>query len=175
MEAAKKILLKLFRFREQWVGTVSVETLRRVVALDGELPARFAQFLEDCGSMKKPGVLIVGDERVDFSQVLFETCLESGERSVTGYDKLERHLQKGHTHLGWEVADALRKEKGMTTIEWLFDTLGITSFEILEPAGNATLFSRVDGLWTARTLPLEFGRGKDMPTAVLPPLPDGGK
>lgn len=66
---------------------------------------------------------------IDFAQVLFEHCLKKGEPSITGEEKLVRHIATKHIRLDAKIGQCLLEEKGQATLEWLYDTFGITWLE----------------------------------------------
>jgi hypothetical protein len=62
---------------------------------------------------------------VDFAQVVFDTCLNEGELSITGEEKLERlKAIPGRIRLGAKVGVALwddyQKNKDNSILEWLY-------------------------------------------------------
>lgn len=66
---------------------------------------------------------------VDFTQVDFATCLNSGERSIKGEEKLERMKASGKLRLGgrtflalWQNYQATKEE---SVLEWLYRIFGI--------------------------------------------------
>jgi hypothetical protein len=67
---------------------------------------------------------------IDFAKMLFTSCLKDGETSITGEEKLARHLAMKHVRPDAKVGQDLLEEKNQTTLEWLYKTFGITWFEL---------------------------------------------
>ena len=67
---------------------------------------------------------------IDFSQALFETCLEEGETTITGEEKLMRMKASGHLRLGGRTFLSLWQDyqanKGNSILEWLYQNGQIT-------------------------------------------------
>ena len=88
----------------------------------------------------KEGNGLKGDEAQDtaslalaeigFASVLFTACLKDGETVITGKEKLARHIQAKHIRLDAKVGQCLLEEKGQATLEWLYQTFGVTWFEL---------------------------------------------
>ena len=112
---------------------------------------------------------------VDFAKALFTACLKEGESVITGEEKLARHIAVKHIRLDAKIGQCLLEEKGQVTLEWLFNTFGITWLEL---PGTVLRFS--DGLryflclyrdnngrwgWDCRWLGLD--RDAESPSAVL--------
>lgn len=64
--------------------------------------------------------------KVDFSKVLFETCLGKGEERITGEEKLRRLMAAGGIRLDPRFGVTLFKEEGQMTLECLYRERGIT-------------------------------------------------
>mgnify|MGYP001607482926 len=113
--------------------------------------------------------------RVDFAKVLSTACLKDGETPITGEEKLARHIVAKHIRLDAKFGQALYEEKGQATLEWLFNTFGITWLEfpgtVLRSDGGNRCFLYLcrDGLgrwyWSYRWL--GSVRGATSPSAVL--------
>lgn len=67
---------------------------------------------------------------IDFSKVLFTTCLKEGESYITGEEKLSRHAVANQISLDAKIGQALLEEDGQATLSWLYTTLNITWFEL---------------------------------------------
>lgn len=112
---------------------------------------------------------------VDFAQVLFEHCLKKDESSITGEEKLVRHIAAKQVRLDAKIGQCLLEEKGQATLEWLFNTFGITWFElpgtVLRRSGGARCFLSLyrvdDGRWHWRYYWLVHNRLAKDPSAVL--------
>ena len=112
---------------------------------------------------------------VDFSKVLFEHCLKEGETVADGEEKLVRHVAAKRIRLDAKVGQSLFEEKGQATLEWLFNTFGITWFELpgtvlRNSYGNRFFLClcREDvGLWYWRYSWLGDDRYAKRPSAVL--------
>lgn len=111
----------------------------------------------------------------DFAKALFTACLTEGEARITGEEKLARHLAAGHIRLDARVGQALFEEKGHATLEWLYQTFGITWFELpgttLRGADGLRYFLCLcrgdDGQWSWDYDWLGNGRDVKFPSAVL--------
>ena len=112
---------------------------------------------------------------IDFAKVLFTTCLNEGETSITGEEKLARHFAAGHIRLDVKIGQCLYKEKGQATLEWLYQTFGITWFELPGTELRRSNGSRYvlylgrdgDGRWRWGCSWLELDRHAGNPSAVL--------
>lgn len=107
---------------------------------------------------------------VDFSRVLFETCLKDGETSITGEEKLKRLKANGNIRLNaniflglWEdyqtkkvnsVLEQLCREKGITYMDFFGDVL-------LGPGGGRGVLCLCRGVgvwcWGCSWLPSGWG------------------
>ena len=67
---------------------------------------------------------------IDFAKVLFEHGIKKGETVITGEEKLARHIAAKHIRLDAKIGQCLFEEKGQVTLEWLYQTFGITWFEL---------------------------------------------
>ena len=67
---------------------------------------------------------------IDFAKALFTVCLKEGETTITGEEKLVRHIAAKHVRLDARVGQCLFEEKGQATLEWLYQNFGITWFEL---------------------------------------------
>lgn len=111
----------------------------------------------------------------DFANVLFTACLKDDETRVTGEEKLARHIAAGHIRLDAKVGQTLLAEKGQATLNWLYDTFGITWFELpgttLRIAGGLRYFLCLyrggSGRWDWDYDWLGLGRSVESPSAVL--------
>lgn len=59
----------------------------------------------------------------------FEHMLKDGESSITGEEKLKRHLVAKHILADAKIGQTLFEEPGKTTLEWLHKTFGVTWME----------------------------------------------
>lgn len=96
---------------------------------------------------------------VDFSQVLFETCLKENESSIKGEEKLIRLKASKNIRPGATVFMGLwedyREHKEDSVLECLFKERGITYLDffgdvLLDPDGNRCVLSFYrcdDGVW----------------------------
>jgi hypothetical protein len=66
---------------------------------------------------------------IDFSHVSYEHCIEDGEETITGKEKLKRMKHAGFIRLDAKFAQALYEEPGQVLLRWLYDTFGITHME----------------------------------------------
>jgi len=69
---------------------------------------------------------------VDFTKARFETCLAEGETVITGEQRLTRLLdqKKDCIRADDNIGAALLNEPGQVTLEWLYQTHGVTWFEL---------------------------------------------
>lgn len=85
---------------------------------------------------------------IDFSKVAFEHFLKEGESSITGEGKLIRMKADPCIRYDAKVGQALFEEKGQATLRWLYDTYGITWFElagtVLRGSGGGRYFLYLD-------------------------------
>jgi hypothetical protein len=103
---------------------------------------------------------------VDFSKVLFETCLKDGETSITGEEKLKRLVAGGNIRLDPRFGIALLQEQGHKTLERLCKERGITYLDffgrILVRQGGSRYvlyLERDDIWWNWRVRRLDSDRG----------------
>lgn len=93
--------------------------------------------------------------KVDFSKVLFETCLEEGEEHITGEEKLRRLKGKGGIRLDPRFGVTLFKEEGQKTLKRLYEERCITYLDffgrvLVCPDGDRyvlCLYRDVGGRW----------------------------
>ncbi len=111
---------------------------------------------------------------VDFSGVLFEHCIKQGENSIKGEEKLTRLLAAGHIRLDAKIGQALYEEKGQATLEWLYNTFGITWFDLPGTVLRGTVGDRYvlylyrdGGRWHLRCRWLGYDCHVESPSAVL--------
>jgi hypothetical protein len=79
-------------------------------------------------------------KEIDFKKVSFETCINVGERPITGEEKLKRHVEAGHVCADAGIGRALCEEEGQKTLEYLREKRDIRDFELfgtifLDPQG----------------------------------------
>lgn len=92
---------------------------------------------------------------VDFSKVLFETCLEEGEARIIGEEKRRRLSAKGGIRLDPRFGVTLYQEEGQKTLERLYEERGITYLDffgriLVSPDGYRYvlyLYRSDDGRW----------------------------
>lgn len=65
-------------------------------------------------------------KEIDWAQVTFITCLQGGEKSISGEEKLRRLKDAGHVRFGTNILLSLwedyRRHKQNSTLEWLYRT-----------------------------------------------------
>ncbi len=113
--------------------------------------------------------------RVDFSKVLFETCLEEGEARITGKEKLHRLLDKDDIRLDPRFGVTLFKEEGQKTLKRLCEERGITHLDfpgrvLVNRAGEHCLFYlylHSDDTWGCGADNLALNCDSRHPSAVL--------
>jgi len=103
---------------------------------------------------------------IDFSNIRFESGIKEGEQVIDGEEKLKR-LKRLGIRLDAKSGQTLYEEKGQVTLRWLYDTYGITWFELSGTVlrgqvGNRCFLdlNRLGGgswCWSYRWL----GRGRD--------------
>ncbi|MDE2071311.1 MAG: hypothetical protein KGI70_01085 [Patescibacteria group bacterium] len=104
---------------------------------------------------------------VDFSNVRFESGLKEGESVIDGEEKLKR-LKRLGIRLDAKFGQTLFEEKGQATLRWLYDTFGITWFElsgtVLRDSRGSRYFLYLrrddDGSWHWRCNWLDYGRSR---------------
>lgn len=112
---------------------------------------------------------------IDFAQVLFEHCLKKGESSITGEEKLVRHIAANRIRLDAKIGQCLLEEKDQATLEWMFNTFGITWFElpgtVLRDSDGYRYFLFLyrgdSGRWHWDCSWLDYNRFAQSPSAVL--------
>lgn len=67
---------------------------------------------------------------VDFTKARFETCLTDGETAITGENRLCRLLETDLIRGDAKFGQVLYQEPGQKTLRWLFETYGVTWFEL---------------------------------------------
>jgi len=112
---------------------------------------------------------------IDFEKVSFETCLKSGEKCITGEEKLVRHAKAGHVLLDAKIFQKLYEEEDQKTLEYLYREKSITWFEFpgtvlryLNDSRYALFLYRDDGgRWSWRCYWLDGDRDARNPSVVL--------
>ena len=112
---------------------------------------------------------------IDFAKVLFEHGIKKGETVITGEEKLARHIAAKHIRLDAKIGQCLFEEKGQVTLEWLYQTFGITWFElpgtVLRSSGGYRAFLAFSrgggGRWHWNYYWLGSDRRAKNPSAVL--------
>lgn len=112
---------------------------------------------------------------VDFTTARFETGLVEGETVITGEQRLSRLREKPIVRADANIGVALLNEPGQITLEWLYQTHGVTWFELpgtelRNPHGFRRilyLYRRDDGQWYWYFYWLGSGRGARNPALVF--------
>lgn len=125
---------------------------------------------QDAGSL----ALTEADFTLLTKEANFLTGLEGTETVVTGEVKRARLIVKA-IQADARIGQALYEERGQTTLRWLFDTLGITWFELLGTTlrhsnGNRCalyLYRRDDGSWNWDYHWLDSRRNANRPALSL--------
>ncbi|MBI4088972.1 hypothetical protein HY415_02650 [Candidatus Kaiserbacteria bacterium] len=112
---------------------------------------------------------------INFATVLFTACLEDGETSIIGEEKLARHIAAKHIRLDARIGQCLFEEKGQAACEWLYQTFGIRWFELSGTVLRNGFGSRCflflyrnnDGRWYWSYDWLGSNRDAENPSAVL--------
>lgn len=107
-----------------------------------------------------------GLTEVDFSKVRFESGLKEDETNIDGRTKLERLKAMSEIRLDAHVGQTLYEEKGQATLRFLYETYGITWFEmagtVLHDSDNIRCFLCLyhggDGPWRRDFRRLIYGR-----------------
>jgi hypothetical protein len=92
---------------------------------------------------------------VDFARAHFETCLVEEETNITGEERLARLREMDLIRADANIGAALINEPGQTTLKWLYETHGVTWFELpgtelRRPGGGRCflcLYRRGAGQW----------------------------
>ena len=115
--------------------------------------------------------------RVDLGKARFETCLAEGEVIITGEERLRRLLQRKNEFIRADAAIGvvLLQQPGQVILEWLYQTYGVTWFELpgtelRDPLGNRCFLCLCrggGGRWRWSCYWLGFDRRADFPALVL--------
>lgn len=67
--------------------------------------------------------------KMDFTKVLFMSCLKEDEKTISGFEKFSRLLNTKHIRLDAKACEALFEEKDHATLQWAYRVLGITELQ----------------------------------------------
>lgn len=109
--------------------------------IDRAVPFDPAKFIGSGWSIVEQDESALALTTLDFSNVRFESGLKEGEQTIDGEEKLKRLKKLGLIRLDAKGGQTLYEEKGQATLRWLYDTYGITWFEL---AGTVLRDSRGD-------------------------------
>lgn len=159
-----------------------------VISINRSTPFNPAQFISPGWSIWKGpanGDSLSGEEdqdqhslaltKLDLSQIQLVTCLERGETSTTGEERLNRLKKANHTRLDAKVLQTFWENQEFIPETWKNKTNGHTTYIFFEgsilrsPDGvrSVLVLCWRGGRWDWYCFWLEGDRGADDPSAVL--------
>lgn len=156
-------------------GKVIVDS-PRVISIDRSIPFDPTTFIGNGLSIEEQDERAIALTEIDLTEVMFDSTLEKGEKSIKGEDKLKRLKEKtNRIRLDAGIFKTLWENQILIPLKWKEKTNGDTTFIFFDGTvlrnsiGDRCVLYLYwnDGEWSWRYSWLESGWNADDPSAVL--------
>jgi hypothetical protein len=147
----------------------------KIINIDRSQPFDPATFIGSGWSIVEQDERAVALNEIDLTEVMFDTTLEKGEKSIKGENKLNRLKEKGRIRLDAGIFKTLWENQHLIPEKWKEQTNGNTTYIFFDetvlrsPGGDRCVLYLfwIDGEWGWSSRWLEVGFSARSPSAVL--------